>query len=208
MKAKYPGRCTKCGGIINVGDKIEWTPATRARHIICPTQSQSKQNASKNIEAVEFKPVEPEPIYQVPEDQKPVIIKPYYYDGEYLSGFMVHDGNKELEALGLGRYVDGWGFRISEKIITEIGQEFTLQQAEDYARPTLEAAAKAKADKINQKNEKKSGAFAEAKRTNQPVIIKQWSTECNHEVEECDIDDLTQYAMPDGSTKTTRSHSY
>ena len=58
------------------------------------------------------------------------------------------------------------------------------------------------------KNEKKSGAFAEAKRTNHPVVIKQWSEGCDHSVEECDIDNLTQYAMPDGSTKTTRSHSY
>lgn len=36
MFAKYPGRCPKCGGKINVGDKIDWEPGRGARHVVCP----------------------------------------------------------------------------------------------------------------------------------------------------------------------------
>ena len=34
--AKYPGKCKKCGGRINVGDKIEWTKGEGAAHVECP----------------------------------------------------------------------------------------------------------------------------------------------------------------------------
>lgn len=34
--AKYPGRCKKCGGLIKVGDKIEWSKGEGAAHVKCP----------------------------------------------------------------------------------------------------------------------------------------------------------------------------
>ena len=36
ITAKYPGRCKKCGGQINVGDKIEWEHGQGASHVHCP----------------------------------------------------------------------------------------------------------------------------------------------------------------------------
>jgi len=36
MSARYPGRCPRCGGDINIGDKINWEPGKRASHIRCP----------------------------------------------------------------------------------------------------------------------------------------------------------------------------
>jgi hypothetical protein len=36
ITAKYPGKCKKCGGRINVGDKIEWTKGEGAAHVECP----------------------------------------------------------------------------------------------------------------------------------------------------------------------------
>ena len=39
MKARYPGRCEKCGDPINPGDTIEWHPGTPGWHETCPETS-------------------------------------------------------------------------------------------------------------------------------------------------------------------------
>lgn len=36
IKAKYEGKCTKCGGRINVGDQIEWERGKGSHHVACP----------------------------------------------------------------------------------------------------------------------------------------------------------------------------
>lgn len=38
ITAKFAGRCTKCGGRINVGDTIEWSRAEGGAHETCPEQ--------------------------------------------------------------------------------------------------------------------------------------------------------------------------
>lgn len=39
IRARYPGRCVKCGGRINPGDQIHWDPNTKAtEHTECPEQ--------------------------------------------------------------------------------------------------------------------------------------------------------------------------
>jgi len=44
ITAKYPGRCKKCGGQINVGDKIEWERGKGAEHVECPAHADSAEN--------------------------------------------------------------------------------------------------------------------------------------------------------------------
>jgi len=36
IMAKYPGRCTKCGGSIAAGEQIEWARGAGAKHVKCP----------------------------------------------------------------------------------------------------------------------------------------------------------------------------
>ena len=50
--------------------------------------------------------------------------------------------------------------------------------------------------------------FDEAKRTNQAIVIKAYTDECNDPNEDCDTDTITVYAMPNGQYKTTRSHRF
>lgn len=38
MTAKYPGKCKKCGGHIEIGDEIDWTKETGAKHMECPVK--------------------------------------------------------------------------------------------------------------------------------------------------------------------------
>lgn len=36
IKAKFPGKCKKCGGKINVGEEINWAKGEGASHVTCP----------------------------------------------------------------------------------------------------------------------------------------------------------------------------
>jgi hypothetical protein len=141
--------------------------------------------------------------------QSRMMIKPYYYEGEYLSGWMLHgDEAKALEKLGLAHYVSGWGYHVDDQIIKVLGEEFTIEQAEAYMKPIIEAEKKRKEEIAAKKADVEKSRFEEAKRTGKPVVLKSWSEECDGSVEECDIDNITIYANPDGTTKKVRSHAY
>lgn len=69
----------------------------------------------------------------------------------------------------------------------------------------IEAVKKAKRD---EKEDKKVAIFAKAKLSGEKQILNQWSEECNDQEESCDIDNIIEYAMPDGSVKTERHHTW
>lgn len=133
------------------------------------------------------------------------VIKPRYKDGEYLMGWTVFDHEARLlEELKVAKYVSGWGTHIDNEVIDALGEEFTYKQVLEFIKPRLEAEeakkAKAKAEI--------AAKFAEAKETGDPVVIRRWSEPCNDPYEECDVDNLVEYAMPDGTTKVERHHTW
>jgi len=132
-------------------------------------------------------------------------IKLTYCDGEYLSGYYpLGESSSILKELGLAKYIDGWGTHVNKEVIEALGTEFTYHQAVEFARPAMEkkeAEKKAKEEAIQAK-------FAEAKETGNPVMLHHYMDECNNPHEECDLDSVTVYAMPDGTTKTTRMHTW
>lgn len=69
----------------------------------------------------------------------------------------------------------------------------------------IEASKKAKRD---EKEEKKAAIFTKAKETGEKQILNQWSEDCNDPEESCDVDNIMEYAMPDGSVKTERHHTW
>lgn len=58
------------------------------------------------------------------------------------------------------------------------------------------------------KDKEKAAIFEKARLTNEKQLLSKWSEECNDENEDCDIDNCYMYAMPDGSTKIERIHTY
>jgi len=58
------------------------------------------------------------------------------------------------------------------------------------------------------RDEKTVAIFAKAKETGEKQVLRQWSGECNDPDESCDIDNIYEYAMPDGSVKTERHHTW
>ena len=133
----------------------------------------------------------------------------HYHDGEYLSGYTVHGKHgkkaaKLLEKLGLAKWVSGWGYLIEDKLIEALGEEFTYPQAVEYFRLAEEEKARKKAEKEAALQEK----FDEAKATGKPVIIRKYTVPCEDPREECNMDIVTEYAMPDGSIKRTQHHTW
>ena len=132
-------------------------------------------------------------------------IKAHYHDGEYLSGYTVFGEEASLlEEIGIAKHVSGWGSCVDDKAIEALGKEFTYPEALEYVRPTLEAkeAKKAAAEA------ERAGKLEEAKRTGKPVEIRSWTAECNDPHEQCSLDIITEYAMPDGTIRTDREHTW
>lgn len=50
--------------------------------------------------------------------------------------------------------------------------------------------------------------FKQARETGEKVELERWTAECDDPTEDCDIDIVIKYAMPDGATKTERYHTY
>lgn len=82
------------------------------------------------------------------------------------------------------------------KKLTERAQELVEEK-----EAKKEAREKAKQEAIKAK-------FAEAKETRKPVELSRWTTECCDPKEECSLDVVVKYAMPDGSARTERYHTY
>lgn len=129
----------------------------------------------------------------------------HYHDGEYLSGYEVFGAAADLlEELGLAEYVDGWGYHVADAAVKTLGKEFTYSQAVEYTRPAREAAEAQKAAA----DQKRKAKFERARETGRPVLLKRWTEPCSDPREECSLDIVQQYAMPDGSVKTERNHTW
>lgn len=59
-----------------------------------------------------------------------------------------------------------------------------------------------------EKQKKEAEIFAKAKKTGEKQILESYSVECNDPEESCDVDIITVYAMPDGTTKRTQKHTW
>jgi hypothetical protein len=59
-----------------------------------------------------------------------------------------------------------------------------------------------------EKQNKEAEIFAKAKVTGEKQILESYSVECNDPYESCDVDNITIYAMPDGTKKEIRIHTY
>jgi hypothetical protein len=128
-----------------------------------------------------------------------------YVDGEYLSGYTVSaPASGLLRELGLSEDVSGWGVHVSDQLVNAVGEEFTYQQAVEFARPALEAKAAKRAAKDAERADK----FAEARQSGRPVELRRWSEDCCERDFDCSLDIVTEYALPDGTTKRERVHAH
>ncbi|MBC7340868.1 MAG: hypothetical protein H5U02_00175 [Clostridia bacterium] len=162
-----------------------------------------EQKARREAAEAERKAREEAERKDILEGRRPITV--YWYDGEVLSAYMAGGiAAGLLEELGLAKYIEGWGWKVNKEVVEALGTEFTYQQAYEFARPAIEAKAeaKAKAEAVQQ------AKFQEAKATGRPVVLAHWMEPCNDPREECDLDSVTQLAMPDGSIQIQRTHTW
>lgn len=137
-----------------------------------------------------------------------VLIDLHYHDGEYLSGHSVSGPAADLLVqLGVAKDVGGWGTHVEHGLVDALGTSFTYQQAADFAKPRLDAK-QAKQDAANQARDSR---FAEAKQTGKPVLLHHYTEAVSgreEEETENSMNVVYVYAMPDGTTKTTRHGTY
>lgn len=129
----------------------------------------------------------------------------HYHDGEYLSGYAIHGKEAELlEKLGLAKYISGWGYHVTDEVAKRLGTDFSGVDAWKLAQPAIEARQRKQAEAAAARKE----IFDTAHRTGHKQVLDSYTDECNDPREECSVDNVTVYAMPDGSTKTVRSHTW
>lgn len=134
------------------------------------------------------------------------LFKVRYQEGEYLSGYALFNKieGKILSSLGLTKDISMWGYHVDNKLIENVGEEFSYTQAFEFARPELEKREKEKEHRIALRQAK----FDEAEENGSPVLLSKWTEACNDPREECDLDSVSEYAMPDGSTVIKRYHTW
>jgi len=93
--------------------------------------------------------------------------------------------------------------------------DFTWHTTFARLKELIQAAEEKAAEIERQKAEKQAkieaerqAKFEEAARTGQPVELSRWTDDCNDPREECDLDIVIEYAMPDGTTTIKRYHAW
>ena len=115
---------------------------------------------------------------------------------------------EELKRLAYGaKYFEfGYGYDATEARVaklSELRKAVLGLEAEEAAK--AEEARRVREEAARQARE---GKFLQAKETGKPVVLCQYDAPCNDPHEECDVDFVVVYAMPDGTTKTVRNHSW
>ncbi len=82
---------------------------------------------------------------------------------------------------------------------------------EKAEKEAAEAAEKKAAEEAAQKaaaEAERQAKFDKARKTGRPVLLEKWTEPCSDPHEECSLDIVQQYAMPDGSVKVERNHTW
>lgn len=133
-----------------------------------------------------------------------ITAKVYTEDAENYTYYTINSDMAEiLSAMGLVRYNHN-GIEVPRKVVEALGMEFTYNQVQEYLKKQEEK----KAECESKEQARVQAALEEAKQTGREVVIRQMYTDCDGSVEECNTDIVTEYAMPDGTIKVKRVHTF
>jgi len=121
----------------------------------------------------------------------------YIVDGIKISwnDIVVHGWANAIRPGAMGAFREICVASIDKKLLHKI------KKARKEAKKAKEEAK----EKVELEIKKK---FAEAKTIGKKVLLKTWMADCNDPNEECNIDNMAEYAMPDGNTEITRQHTW
>lgn len=147
---------------------------------------------------------DPEPKLLVKAEDRGRELEPYHQEGEYYSGKTL-DGEdaKLMESMGLMKYLSGWGYAMTD-LGNRLPDKFTLGQADDLG---LDGRMKRYTVGMNRKREIRQ-KFDQAKQTRKKVLLRKFDTECNDPREECSLDIVYEWAMPNQKMMIQRDHTW
>jgi len=136
----------------------------------------------------------------------------YFIDGNFIDLPYVTPKIKELNAES--GYVEYGMAGIAYKITAE--EEKVLIAEQTPAIVEADKIAKAKKNEVEninatrklEKELKIKAIYAEAKATGIKQLLYKYSDDCDDDNEDCSLDMVYEYAMPDGTTKTERQHTW
>lgn len=133
-----------------------------------------------------------------------VMIRPRIEDYDGIPLYLVFgEAAKALKEIGAAKDV-AYSTQVNWEVIDALGKEFTFSQAAELTRPAREA----KEAEQRAMEEERQAKFDEAKRTGEKVLLRSWMEDCNDPREECSLDSVTEYALPDGTTRRERQHTW
>jgi len=88
---------------------------------------------------------------------------------------------------------------IKEELINEI----CVNALKKYRNNLAVAAKQKETEKARIK-----GIFESAAKTGEKQVVERYTDDCDGSVHDCSFDNIVVYAMPDGTTKTVRTHCY
>jgi len=101
-----------------------------------------------------------------------------------------------------------WEITDEEEAALLAEQALAKEKAEKEAAEAAERKAAEEAAQKAAADQERQAKFDEARKTGKPVLLQKWSEPCNDPREECSLDIVRQYAMPDGSVKVERNHTW
>lgn len=106
---------------------------------------------------------------------------------------------RKADEVDFGDYVHRFKYKMTFAEYKKLA-ELAEMKAQEKERKKIEK------EKAEKKRIKK--IFEKARETGEKQVIEQYSVPCNNPEEDCDIDIITVYAMPDGTKKTERHHTW
>lgn len=133
-----------------------------------------------------------------------ITAKVYTEDAENYTYYSIDSDIAEiLFTTGLVRYNHN-GIEVPKEVVEALGMEFTYNQVQEYVKKQEEKKAEAE----RKEQARVQAALEEARSTGKEVVIEQMVTDCDGTVEECNTDIVIKYAMPDGTVKIKRVHTF
>ncbi|MHB8552793.1 MAG: hypothetical protein ACYDAO_04315 [Thermoplasmataceae archaeon] len=128
------------------------------------------------------------------------------------------DGTLEFTVETVTHFVGALDQEITENIITYDEQIYDILKWElDYFGNDIPVSLSPgkhtvselpRWQKEQQKEQRKKQIFEIAKQTGERQLLERYSTDCNDPEEECNTDIVQIFAMPDGTQKVFRTHTY
>lgn len=114
-----------------------------------------------------------------------------------------------LEDIGLARFPNGYGPNMLLSNPYVLGDEFTYEQAVEFAMPILKERQK-RDEEIAAKEAAGRKFYIDclnkAKETGEKQLLNSWKGKCDGSVEDCSYDWIYKYITPDGKYEHEREH--